>query len=175
MKTSLNEQIDRIRQLIEQDKWVQKAASGPQSCGLTGSSGGSNSKEEKQWDKEVKRQDKIDAKDSRKELQDYLNPRIDRLGYKVDKNDFNTKYLQFVKTNPDFETLPSKLTPAQRFGILYKEQSALSKPDYYLTTKLNKMFNRTGTVSMQQFYDLIKQMGGFDKYFELYSKGFPTQ
>ena len=166
----------QLKKIIsEQDAWASNAASGPQKCGLSGGDGGSSGREERQWDRDVKKQNKIDAKQSQKELQDYLNPKIDRMGYKIDKNDFNSKYVGFVKSNPDFETLPSKLTPAQRFGILYKEQGALQSKDYYLTTKLNKMFNSTGPVSMQQFYDYIKQMGGFDKYFEYYTKGFPTQ
>lgn len=175
MSYTISEQLVRMKKLMEQDSWVTKAASGPQSCGLTKGDSGSSGKEEKQWDKEVKRQEKIDAKQSQKELQDYVNPRIDRLGYKVDKNDFNNQYKQFVTSNPDFESLPSKLSPAQRFGIIYKEMSALKSKDYYLTTKLNKMFNRTGPITMQEFYDMIKQMGGFDKYYQLWSQGFPMK
>ena len=160
---------------MEQESWVTKAATELQKCGLSGQSSGGNCKDDKQWDKDIKRQEKFETKQSQKELQDYLNPKLDRLGYKVDKNDFNSKYNEFVKLNSDFESSPSKLTTAQRFGILYKESSSLNKPEYYLTTKLNKMFNHTGSISMQQFYDFIKQMGGFDKYVDLYSKGFPVQ
>lgn len=162
--------------IVEQDSWTSKAASGPQKCGRDAQwcSDGS-SKDDRQWDKELKRQEKIDARQSAQELQDYLNPRIDRLGGKVDKKDFNERYLNFVKVNPDFESQSSALTPVQRFGILYKESGSLRNPEYYLTSKFNKMFNHSGSIDMQTFYNMIKQMGGFDKYFEEYKKGFPIK
>lgn len=147
-KINLSEQINRIKQLIEQqDSWVIKAASGPQKCGLSQKnnssgnvSGGMSRRQEK-----------------KSNLQ-YYNTLL--------KPSTNPDYEQ-RKSNIDTNSVPGNIDPEQKFAIVYNLTEKLNNnKSWFLNNYIRKDLKLQDDVNLsdKNILDYIKLKGGFDSF-----------
>lgn len=197
MMPTLQEQVLRYRQLCgllnEQENATGITAFGVQVDRGKGCDKNSNARDrmgngysksdaraDRQAGKDAARIDAQDAKEQAQQFQNRFNPRLDNAGDPLDKEgriQFNNDYKSFTTANPSFLTEPSQYKPLQRFAFLEKEMIRLRRgDDYWLSQKLNKLFNRAGALSDNDFYRLITdpKIGGFDKFAEQWKLGFPS-
>lgn len=195
MKQTLQEQIDRIKRLSgilnEQENATGIKSFGVQVDRGKGCDSDSQARqrgprdrvgdaEAKSASKEAARINAQDAKEQAQQFQNRFNPNLDNAGDKLDREgrlEFNNDYKTFTTANPSFLTEPSQYKPLQRFAFLHKEMIRLRRgDDYWLSQKLNKLFNHTGAISDNDFYKFIMdpKIGGFDKFAEQWRLGFPA-
>ena len=149
-------------------------------CDIGGSAGVTSA------DKKQLKQDKIDDRINRKEDEknakiyekqrqelknQFLNPKLDAYGNKMDKNslaNFQKAYTKFLQENPDFTTQQTEFTPEQRFGFFNKIALRLNRnPSWGLHNKLKNQFNHTGPITEKQLFDYSQKMGNFNDFVDL--------
>lgn len=139
----------------------------------------SASKEQRAYEKQVAKDDKIATMEEQKEWNNKFDPNLDYSGEKLDpeaKQAFKEDYKKFLIDFPLFKDEKSKYSSIQRYAFLHKEMQYLKgKFKYWLKTKLNVLFNHKGPISDNDFYNYIQnpKIGGFEKFIELYKSGFP--
>lgn len=151
----LNEQISRIKKLMEQESWVRRAASGPQKCGFSpinnksGSYGGGM---------------------SRRESRKYNKENISSLLTPNNTPDFQQR-LDTLSTTTDINSLTTKLEPNQKFALVYNLTNKLnSNKEWFFNTKIKEALKLPveTNLSDKNVYDFIKSKGGFDEFLEYY-------
>jgi hypothetical protein len=164
----------------EQD--ADKAASGPQKCGITTGLDKANSaadraanKENRAWDKEVAKQNKIDAKDEAIKSKNFLSLNYDRNSDPLDKQSrrfYYSQYQKFITDNPSLLNSGDGFTTDQKYAIVSKIQSFLKgAPQISYSNRLNKKYGLNGQSTLNDVIGVVNQMGGFPSFMNWFNTG----
>ena len=173
-----------ILDTIVKEQDAEKAASGPQKCGITTGLDKANSaadraanKENKAWDKEVAKQNKIDAKDEARKGKNFLSLNYDRNSDPLDKQSRRTYYAQYQKFITDNSGLLNGgdgFTTDQKYAIVSKIQSFLKgAPQISYSNRLNMKYGLNGQSTLNDIIGVVNQLGGFVLFMNWFNSGGP--
>ncbi len=173
MKQTLNEQLHRIKSIMEQ---VQEPVSGK--CDLTKLQGaGSDNREARKWDKEVARQNKAEEKDRIQQSKNFMSLAYDRDSFpleKAEKKAYYAQYQEFMKTNPTVLTNSDGFNTEQKYAITTKMLDFLKRaPRLSYSVNLATKFGLSGSSTIQNVQDVIEKIGGYDVFMEWVNAGGP--
>jgi hypothetical protein len=168
----------QLRNLIKEQGWTDavKAASGPQKCGLTkGSDNSSYDKECRALDKEVARQDRIDARDRLIANKNFLSLSHDRNGDPLDrqsKKDYYKNYQDFMSSNPGVLSNSDGYTSEQKYAIVSKVLDFVRKvPQISYTVRLKGKYGIGPQSSLNDIIGVVNKMGGWSSFMEWFNGG----
>lgn len=170
----------QFRKLIdEQEDWVTKAASGPQKCGLT--KGGGESAQDRRdnaaWDREVARQNKIDARDRAIENKNFLSLSHDRLSYPLDRETrklYYSQYENFMKSNPGVITDGDGFNSQQKYAAVSKALDFIKKsPQISYAKNLGTAFGLNPQSTIVDVVNVVDKMGGWGSFINWFNSGGP--
>jgi hypothetical protein len=173
MSQTLNEQIQRIKSVMEQ---VSEPVSGK--CDLTKLQGaGSNNREARLWDKELARQNKAEEKERIQQSKNFMSLAYDRDAFPLDKSarkEYYTQYQEFMKSNPSLLSNSGGYSAEQKYAITSKTLDFLrNTPRMSYTINLGSKFGLNSKSTIQNVNDVIEKMGGYDVYMEWFNAGGP--
>jgi hypothetical protein len=173
MNQTLNEQIQRIKSMMEQ---VSEPVSGK--CDLTKLQGaGSDNREARLWDKEVARQNKAEEKERIQQNKNFMSLAYDRDAFPLDKSarkEYYTQYQEFMKSNPSLLSSSDGYSSEQKYAIASKTLDFLRNvPRISYTVNLGSKFGLNSKSTVQNVNDVIEKMGGYDVYMEWFNAGGP--
>lgn len=174
MKVIISE--SQLRTIIEQG-WTnpEKAASGPQKCGLTKGDNGSYDKESRRLDKESERQDKIDAKERAQQNKNFLSLSYDRDGDPLDRQtrkQYYSQYQDFIKNNPGVLSDSDGFNSEQKYAIVSKVLDFVRKvPQISYTVRLKGKYGLTPQSSLNDLISVVDKMGGWVPFMEWFNGG----
>lgn len=177
MKIILTESQVNFLILNEQGGWTdpEKAASGPQKCGLTKGDGGPSGREIRQQDRELAASNRAEAKANQLELKKTFDMRYGRDNEPLDKSTRNQVYTTFKQFNQSLLDGGS-YKPEQNFAVLYKVYDWVRNvPSISYTKRLSIKFNNPNinTISLEQLAGYANQMG-WDNFINWYNDGGPN-
>ena len=170
--------LDLIKEQNDWDDYVKKAASGPQKCGLTkGQGGDDNSKELKAWDKEVARQNKLDAKQTELTNKNFMSLSYDADSFPLDKQtrkNYYAQYEQAMQTNPALFVDGDGYNSQQKYAIASKVLDIVKhRPQISYSIRLNKKFGLGPASNIENVVNVINQMGGWGSFMGWFNAGGP--
>ena len=173
MKNTLNEQLQRIKSIMEQ---VSEPVSGK--CDLTKLQGtGSDSREARLWDKELAKQNKAEEKERIQQSKNFMSLSYDKDAYPLDKavrKEYYKQYQQFMKDNPSLLSNSDGLNSEQKYAIASKTLDFLRNvPKISYTINLGTKFGLNSKSTVKDVHDVIEKMGGYDVYMEWFNAGGP--
>jgi hypothetical protein len=174
MKVIISE--SQLRTIIEQG-WTNpdKAASGPQKCGISKGDNGSNDRESRKLDKESERQDKIDAKERAQKNKNFLSLSHDRDGDPLDKQtrkQYYSQYQDFIKNNPGVLSDSDGFNSEQKYAIISKVLDYIRKvPQISYTVRLKGKYGLTSQSSLNDLISVVNKMGGWIPFMEWFNGG----
>jgi len=173
MKRTLNEQIQRIKTMMEQ---VSEPVNGK--CDLTKLQGaGSDSREARLWDKEVAKQNKAEEKERIQQNKNFMSLSYDRDAFPLDKSvrkEYYSQYQQFMKENPSLLSSSDGFNSEQKYAIASKTVDFLRNvPRISYTVNLGTKFGLNSKSTVKDVHNVIEKMGGYDVYMEWFNAGGP--
>lgn len=176
---NLQESIQRIKKIIEQtDPSI--AASGPQKCGITQACEKEDkqaSKELKVWDKELARQNKIDAREKALENKNFLSLSYDRNSDPLDRDSrkvYQQQYQEFLNKNPNLLDNSDGFNTEQKYAIISKVLDFIKRvPSISYSTRLKNKFGVGPTSKLTDIVDVINKMGGWTSFMSWFNSGGP--
>jgi hypothetical protein len=173
MRTTLNEQVQRIKSIIEQ---VSEPVSGK--CDLTKLQGtGSDSREARLWDKELAKQNKAEEKERIQQSKNFMSLSYDKDSYPLEKSvrkEYYKQYQQFMKDNPSLLSNSDGLNSEQKYAIASKTLDFLRNvPKISYTINLGTKFGLNSKSTVKDVHDVIEKMGGYNVYMEWFNSGGP--
>jgi hypothetical protein len=173
-----------ILDTIVKEQDAEKAASGPQKCGITTGLDKANSaadraanKENKAWDKEVAKQDKEDVKQRALENKKFISLDYDRDGDPLDKStrrEYYGQYQQFVKNNPGLLDNEEGFDSKQKYAVVSKILDYIRRvPQISYTVKLKSKFGVTPQSTVNDIIGVVNKMGGFVSFMNWFNSGGP--
>jgi hypothetical protein len=173
MKRTLNEQIQRIKTMMEQ---VSEPVNGK--CDLTKLQGaGSDSREARLWDKEVAKQNKAEEKERIQQNKNFMSLSYDRDAFPLDKSvrkEYYAQYQQFMKENPSLLSSSDGFNSEQKYAIASKTVDFLRNvPRISYTVNLGTKFGLNSKSTVKDVHNVIEKMGGYDVYMEWFNAGGP--
>jgi len=175
--------LSTLRDIIkEQDSDNEKAASGPQKCGITTGIGKANNaanraaaKENAKWDKEVAKQAKIDAKDEARQNKNFLSLNYDRNSDPLDKQtrrDYYAQYQGFMTANPGVLESGDGYSSDQKYAIVSKVLSYLKNvPQISYSQRLGAKYGVNAQSTLKDVINVVNQMGGFGTFMNWFNTG----
>lgn len=149
----------QLNNLLEQDDWVRKAASGPQKCGkgarwCKDDGGNSSVGEVPMSGKKLKKYTESE----------YWNSQL--LTSPVTKPDYNNR---ISKISSEISSQKSKLSDDQKSFLVYNLTNKLnSSSSWFFSNIIKKALNVTGQISDKNVLDFIISKGGFDAFKKYY-------
>lgn len=180
MKIILTEQ--QLLSLINEQGWTdpEKAASGPQKCGLTKGDGGPSREDRKAdaaWAREVARQDKIDARDRATENKNFLSLSHDRFSSPLDRESrkvYFAQYQDFMKNNPGVIIDGDGFNSQQKYAAVSKALDFIRKaPQISYTVNLRSKFGLSPNSTLNDVIDVVGKMGGWESFINWFNAGGP--
>ena len=173
MKQTLNEQLARIKSIMEQ---VQEPVSGK--CDLTKLQGaGSDDREARKWEKEVNRQNKAEEKERIQQSKNFMSLSFDRDAFPLEKAErkaYYAQYQEFMKTNPSLLASSDGFTSEQKYAITTKTLDFLKNvPKISYSINLGTKFGLNGKSTIEDVNNVIQKLGGYDVYMEWFNAGGP--
>lgn len=173
MKRTLNEQIQRIKTMMEQ---VSEPVNGK--CDLTKLQGaGSDSREARLWDKEVAKQNKAEEKERIQQNKNFMSLSYDRDAFPLEKSvrkEYYSQYQQFMKENPSLLGSSDGFNSEQKYAIASKTVDFLRNvPKISYTVNLGTKFGLNSKSTVKDVHNVIERMGGYDVYMEWFNAGGP--
>lgn len=177
---NLSEQIHRIKEMMFLNEQISPsvAASGPQKCGLTKGADKDNcEKETKLWDREVARQDKIDARQRSIENKNFLSLSYDRNSSPLDRESkklYNSQYQSFVKNNPSLLSSSEGFDSEEKYAIISKTLDFIKRvPEISYSVNLRSKYGLNPTSTLTDVVEVVNQMGGWENYMNWFNSGGP--
>jgi hypothetical protein len=165
--------------MLEQGYWgagAEKTASEKQKCDLDKlHSGGDNSREMRQQDKESARADKMAARESNADMKKTFDMGYDKNNYPLSKDEKKQAYSQFQQFKELFNDGEGQYKPEQKFAIVNKVLGWVhNAPSVSYTTRLATKFNNPNikSATIQDIVSYAKQMG-WDNFINWYNNGGP--
>jgi hypothetical protein len=173
MRSNLNEQVQRIKSIIEQ---VTEPVSGK--CDLTKLQGaGGDSREARLWDKELARQNKAEEKERIQQSKNFMSLSYDKDAYPLEKavrKEYYNQYQQFMKDNPSLLSNSDGFNSEQKYAIASKTLDFIQHvPKISYTLNLGTKFGLNPKSTVKDVHDVIEKMGGYDVYMEWFNAGGP--
>ena len=163
--------------LKEQGGWSdpEKAASGPQKCGITKGNDGASSREMRQQDRELAASNRAEAKANAADLKKTFDMRYSRDNEPLDKATRNQIYGEYKQFNQGLLDGGS-YTPEQNFAVLYKVYDWVKNvPTVSYPKRLAVKFNNPNikSITLEQLAGYANQMG-WDNFINWYNAGGPV-
>ena len=173
MRSNLNEQVQRIKSIMEQ---VSEPVSGK--CALTKLQGtGSDGREARLWDKELAKQNKADEKERIQQSRNFMSLSYDRDSYPLEKSvrkEYYNQYQQFMKENPSLLSNSDGLNSEQKYAIASKALDFIKNvPKVSYSVNLSTKFGLNPKSTIKDVHDVIEKMGGYNSYMEWFNSGGP--
>jgi len=173
MRNTLNEQVQRIKSIMEQ---VTEPVSGK--CALTKLQGtGGDSREARLWDKELAKQNKAEEKERIQQSKNFMSLSYDKDAYPLEKSvrkEYYNQYQQFMKENPSLLSNSDGFNSEQKYAIASKTLDFLKHvPKISYTVNLGTKFGLNPNSTVKDVHDVIEKMGGYKSYMEWFNAGGP--
>ena len=176
MKVIISE--SQLRTIIMEQGWTNpdKAASGPQKCGISKGDNDSNDRESRRLDKESARQDKIDAKELAQRNKNFLSLSYDRDGDvpldKQSRKQYYSQYQDFIKNNPGVLNNSDGFNTEQKYAIISKVLDFIRKvPQISYSVRLKGKYGLTSQSSLNDLISVVGKMGGWVSFMEWFNGG----
>jgi hypothetical protein len=147
--------------MLEQDTWVQKAASGRQKCGKDARWGGYG---------DDKSGGGSDGSMSDKQLKKYNKSLYGELLKSQGGNDYQQRLDNLLK-NSNINSVPGSIDINQKFSIIYNITNKLSNnKDWFFNNFVKKELNLSpqSVITDMNMLDFVKKKGGFDGFKNYY-------
>jgi hypothetical protein len=173
MKNTLNEQLQRIKSIMEQ---VSEPVSGK--CDLTKLQGkGSDSREARLWDKELAKQNKAEEKERIQQSKNFMSLSYDRDAFPLEKSvrkEYYNQYQQFMKENPSLLSNSDGFNSEQKYAIASKALDFIKNvPKVSYSVNMSTKFGLNPKSTVKDVHNAIEKMGGYDVYMEWFNAGGP--
>ena len=173
MRSNLNEQVQRIKFIMEQ---VSEPVSGK--CDLTKLQGtGSNNREARLWDKELAKQNKAEEKERIQQSKNFMSLSYDRDAFPLEKavrKEYYNQYQQFMKENPSLLSNSGGFNSEQKYAIASKALDFIKNvPKVSYSVNLSTKFGLNPKSTIKDVHDVIEKMGGYNSYMEWFNSGGP--
>ena len=140
----------KLLDILKEQGWSnpEKAASGPQKCGITKGNDGSSNREMRQQDRELAASNRAEAKSNAAELKKTFDMRYNRDNEPLDKSTRNQIFGEYKQFNQGLLDGGS-YSPEQKFAVLYKVYDWVKNvPSISYTKKLSVKFNNPNIKSI---------------------------
>jgi len=147
--------------MLEQDLWVQKAASGRQECGKRAKWGGRGGDESGGGGESTM---------SDKQLKKYNKSLYGDLLKSQGESDYQQRFDDILK-NSDINSVPGNINVNQKFSLIYNITNQLTKnKDWFFNRFIKKELNLSpeSVITDKTMLDFVKKKGGFDGFKEYY-------
>jgi hypothetical protein len=173
MRNTLNEQVQRIKSIMEQ---VTDPVSGK--CDLTKLQGaGSDNKEARLWNRELAKQNKAEEKERIQQSKNFMSLAYDRDAFpleKQEKKEYYNQFQEFMKANPTLLASSDGFNSEQKYAIITKTLDFIKKvPKFSYSVNLGTKFGLNPKSTIQDVHNVIEKMGGYGPYMEWFNAGGP--